>query len=452
MKVPGLEVELGMETYASGSPGIGGKIRSVPEDFIVEEILTDGSVASIQSGKTSIPQGWGRYVLCSLVKKNWDNLIVLRKIAECLGIDEDFIQIAGIKDARALTSQFVTVSRVPPIEISKVKIRNVNIKPLRFYDEKLSSNLLFGNQFHITVRDIRYSEATVEKRIEKVLNELNELGGLPNYFGHQRFGTIRPITHRVGRYLVKRKIEEAVLAFLSESTPFEQPDSREARLHLKETHDFKVALKYFPKRLHYERLMLTHLARYPQDFAGALRRLPLRLLRLFVQAYQAFLFNRFLSGRIRRGIPLAVPQIGHYVVDIDENGLPTNRLKRVGVTNLSKITEKIEEEKARVALPLVGFRKELSNGVQGEIEREILEGEHLKPEDFRIPQFPKLSLPGGRRTVLTSIIKFQIEVSEDAINPSKSIVRTDFVLHRGSYATVLLRELMKPKNLIEAGF
>jgi len=455
LNVPKLEEDLGIEVYGSKNPGIGGKIRSVPEDFRVEEILTDGSKATTEPKVCEVP-AWGRHLLCVLVKRNWDTLIAVRRIAEYLSIDSDRIQIAGIKDARALTAQHITISGVAPEKISRINIRGISVKPLRFVDEELSTRLLFGNSFHTAVRGLDHRETTVEKQIEAVRSELENLGGLPNFFGHQRFGSRRPITHLIGHYIVRRDYRNAVLAFLLKASEFEYLDSREARKHLDETRDCKDALNSFPERLVYERLMLKHLAKYPRDYLGALNRLPLRLRRLFVQSYQSLLFNKFLSRRIKQGIPLNEPQVGDCIVDLDELGLPTERCREVNEDNLLTIERSLDDKKAGISIPLVGFRQPPSKGMQGTIEETILEKEDIRPSDFYVPEIPRASSPGGLRLVLTPILNFHSEeTSEDPLNLGKLMTSISFTLRRSSYATILLREFMKPQSdfgLISSGF
>ena len=72
MKVPTLERALGIEVYASQSLGIGGRIRHFSEDFVVEEVLVDGTKAEVGNAEIPPPTGIGRYLVCSLTKRNWD--------------------------------------------------------------------------------------------------------------------------------------------------------------------------------------------------------------------------------------------------------------------------------------------------------------------------------------------------------------------------------------------
>ncbi len=453
MMVPRLERMLGIEAYASQSLGIGGRIRQFTEDFMVEEVLIDGSKAQVSSTETLQPVGGGRYLICVLVKHDWDTFLAVKKVARRLGISPKRIQIAGIKDAKAYTAQHISIRGVTPERVSRVKIRDISVHPLRFSDERVYSQLLLGNQFHITIRTISHSSSVIEKRVKNIQNELSSLGGVPNFFGHQRFGTIRPITHLVGKFLVRGNLEKAALTYLAKPSPNEHPESRKARQQLQDTQDFAEALRCFPHHLRYERFMLVRLAKQPNDFIGAFRKLPSKLRRLFVQAYQSFLFNKFLSQRLKRGVGFNEVQVGDYVVHLDGHGLPTNEFEQATVQSLSGVKKALKGGKMQVAVPLIGFKQHPSEGVQGEIEKGIIKDENVIPRDFYIPSLPEISAPGRLRTVLVPISDLSVEeASRDSSSPLKRKLRLSFTLHRGSYATVLLREFMKPRNLIKAHF
>jgi len=448
-----LEKELGIEVYATQSLGIGGVIRQFIEDFIVEEILVDGAKAGISPIETQKPVGKGRYLICVLVKRDWDTLLAVRKIAKWLRISHKRIQIAGMKDAKAVTAQHISIRGVAPERVSQVKIKDITLHPLRYSDEGIYSQLLLGNQFRISIRAISHTSSVIEQRVKNVQSELSSLGGFPNFYGHQRFGTIRPITHLVGRFLARGDLEKAALAFLAQPSLHEHPESRKAREQLRDTQNFEEAFHCFPRHLKFERLMLGHLAKQPRDFVGAFRELPLKLRKLFVQAYQSFLFNKFLSERIRRSVPLNEAQIGDYVVKIDDHGLPTTEFMQVTASSLQNAKKALNEGRIRVAIPLIGFKQPSSQGVQGEIEMVILETENVKPQNFRISFMPEVSASGELRAVLAPTSSLSVEeVSRDSANLSKHRMRLGFTLHRGSYATVLLREFMKPRDLIKAGF
>lgn len=459
MLVSKLEKSLGIEVYATRSLGIGGAIRRFPEDFLVEEILVNGSKAEILPRTTIIQKEETkslkqRYLLCILVKRNWDNLQAIKAIARKLGISTRRISIAGIKDTNAVTAQHITIEETPLEDVQKIYINGLKVYPIRYFHTKLSPSYLLGNFFKITIRAINHCETIIQNRISKIIGEIQALQGVPNFFGHQRFGTIRPITHFVGRALVKGEIRKAVMLFLAKPSPNEPPQSRSARMELWKTQDFKKAIKAFPRRLYYERLMLRHLVKKPEDFIGAFKRLPEKLQMLFPQAYQAYIFNKILSKRIIQGLPINKAEIGDYVIEVEPSGLPNPlRYRVVSHENISEINKAIENGKMLLALPLIGFKQALSQGIQGEIERSVLEKEGILLKDFKIKHMPKLSLKGELRAALARLREFSMhEISRDETCSHKNKAVIGFMLHRGSYATIVLREIMKPKNLVKAGF
>jgi len=452
-EVPNLEADFGIEAYASESLGINGRIRSLPEDFIVEEVLIDGSKASVNAADIkSLSSGRGRYIICVLIKKGWDTFAAVRAIAHQISVDPDRINIAGIKDARALTAQHISIGGVPLEKVLGVHLENARVIPTCFSSDKISSKVLFGNQFDIMVRSVNYSTEEVRQRIEDTRNNLEIFGGVPNFFGHQRFGTIRPFTHKVGRCIVKGELEEAALIFLSEPSIHEHRRSARARERLRETRDYRDCLRFFPRRLVYERLMLLHLSKNQNDFLGAFRQLPRTLRVLFIQAYQSYLFNRFLSERMKHGLSLTEASLGDYVVILDENGLPSDIFKKTESNQVSEINEAIGKKQMAISLPLVGFNQGVSDGAQGQIEKNILEEEGVCPEDFSLKEMPDASAAGGLRNVLTPLLNFDVVIDENDLNQNNLVVRFRFMLHKGSYATVVLREFMKPSDLVEAGF
>lgn len=458
LRVSRLEKGIGIEVYATSSQGIGGVIRQSCEDFIVEETLVNGSKAKVLAPHVPIKiheqHPASRYLLCVLIKRNWDTFQALEAVTKQLGISPQRIHIAGIKDAKAITAQHITIRDVKPEDVKKVNIKDIEVIPVGFFKTKLSPYYLLGNAFKISIRALSHTKPVIQHRMEKVVKEIEMLGGIPNFFGHQRFGTIRPITHLVGKAIVKGYFRKAAMIFLAKSYPFEHLESRTAREELYHTQDFKKALKTFPRNLYYERLMLEHLAEKPDDFKGAFRRLPIKLRTLFSQAYQAYLFNKFLSKRIALGLPLNAAKAGDYIVKIEFTGLPSQRLHEiVSPEKLSEINSVIASGKMRLAIPLAGFRQRLSEGVQGEIEKQILDEEGITLENFKVKGMSELSLKGGLRTALTPLKDFRIEeTSKDPANPQKNMVRLSFTLHRGSYATVFLREIMKTRNPVKAGF
>lgn len=458
MAIPKIDQRIGIEVYITKTSGIGGSIRRAPEDFVVEEVLVDGSKATIEKlaskpplGATALRQ---RFLLSVLVKRNWDTLIAVKNVAKALGLEPSKVQIAGIKDAKAVTAQHITMEGVSVEDAAKVSFKDVELRPVGYFHDRLSAYFLLGNNFNIKISTISHPKATVEKRVAKTVQEIAKVGGIPNFYGHQRFGTTRAITHVVGKAMVQGDLKEAAMLFLANPSPDEHPISREVRTDLQNSQDFKRALQNFPVQLRYERLMLSHLVENPTDFVGAFRRLPLKLRMLFVQAYQSFLFNRFLSERIKSGSSLSRAKIGDYVVNVERSGLPMVKTgKIVDSKSIKEINALIQSGKMRVALPLVGTKQKLSQCSVGKIQKQIMEAEGVEAQNFRIDALPEINGKGELRAVVSPVKNFAPRtVSVDMADAKKRQAELEFMLLRGSYATVLLRELMKTRNPITAGF
>jgi tRNA pseudouridine13 synthase len=461
LQVPRIEKQIGIEVYATQTAGIGGTIRENVEDFVVQEVLVDGSIAQIETSE-SCPNGQvlgcsaakNRYMLCVLVKRNWDTLIAVKNIANQLGINSSQIHIAGIKDAKALTAQHITIEDVTPEQVQKIHVKDIEIRPLGYVYNKLSTYYLLGNSFHIRIKAVNHPKTVIKKRMTKTFKELQAIGGIPNFFGHQRFGTTRPITHIIGKTIIKKDLEKAAMLFLAKSSAHEHPSSRQAREQLRATGNIERGLKDFPKQLRYEKSMLKHLVKHPDDFVGAFRTLPFKLQELFIQAYESYLFNKFLSRRIALGLPLNSAEAGDYVVAIERSGLPVPTIyKTVTPEKRTEINNSIQTGKLRLAIPLIGFKQNPSAGPQGEIEKQILEEEEVSPGDFKIAGIPEISTKGTLRPDTTPLNNFSAdEISPDTNKPRRYETKATFMLHRGSYATILLREIMKPRNIIKEGF
>ena len=458
MQVPSIENDLGISTYASKTKGIGGRIKRSIDDFIVEETLVDGSTANAGKKPTnkvlSASLKKQRYLLCILVKRNWDMFIAIKTVAKELGLDATQIKFAGIKDAKALTAQYITIDRGSIEDILALSLKDIQLYPLGYIREHLSAYYLLGNTFTININEIDESKTEIKKRVNSIVGELEELGGIPNYYGHQRFGTKRPITHLVGKAIIEGKFEKAIMMYLSKYSESEHPSSRQARKDLYESQNFAKSIKDFPKQLRFELLILSHLVKKPNDFVGAFERLPFKLQALFVQAYQSYLFNLFLSERLDMGFSLNKATIGDYVVNVERSGLPMVQIGRIVKSEkLKETNDLIKLGKLRVALPLVGIRQKFSNGIIGEMQKKIFEKEQIKPETFRVPEITKISGKGGLRAIVTPLNDYALtRISSGSNNSAENQVSLHFMLLRGSYATIFLREIIKSTDPITAGF
>jgi len=446
-----LEEFIGIRYYWTKSEGIGGVIKKRHEDFVVEEIMPSGRVLSVRRGEDQLREEvgeekglWTHFVL---VKKGIDTISAVRRIAEALNVPLNFFGFAGMKDASAWTAQRVCVWKVSPEKLLKVGIRNVEIRsPIKALSS-IGLGDLWGNRFQITIRDILHDVSETKKMVEEGLGEIRERGGIPNYFGHQRFGISRPITHLVGRAIVKGDFEGAVMTFLCEEISGDGNEiGASFRKDLEDSLDFVSALKNFPRGLYYERVMLRHLSKRPRDFINALRRLPKSLLKMFIHAYQSYLFNIYLSRRIEEDLSFTGPMEGDLIIGGEVQKI---RYESVRVY-MGKIGGHFD---GRILAPLVGFKIKRPEGKSGEILEEILEREDISLTDFKIGKMPDISSKGNYREIFIVMEKPVLIYKTEQLeaNPHRTLLLIDFSLRSGQFATVFLRELMKTGPMAYVG-
>lgn len=422
MTVP--EEEIGISIYwTKDVPGIGGRLKIEPEDFVVDE-------ESIFPPEDTA----GEITVAVVRHRNWEMNRLVRRLGANLRIGRNMIAFAGTKDKRSIATQVMTF-HAPLEAVATVEIPDVQF--LRMYKSRNETRLgnLIGNDFKILVREIERDSA--EERIEKISSEIEKLGGFPNFFGVQRFGVTRPITHLIGEAMIRGDFEKAVMLYLGEDTEYEAKECRDARRFIMETGDFRRALEIFPENLAFERMIIGHLVRNPEDFAGAIKTLPRNLVMMFVHAYQSYLFNRILSMRTERGLPLDRAIEGDVILPLDKNGLPDHRRYiRANRANLERVNEQIAGKKGFVSGSLFGSNPALAEGEMGEIERGIIDAEKLDSEDFIVTQLMEASSKGMRRELLASVKNFNYQMRQEGAFFS-------FGLGKGCYATSLMREFMK---------
>lgn len=420
---------VGSESFLSKTSGIEGKLRKDPEDFEVEEIVSiPGRSHWIWMQKNSN----GKHSIVEIKAKNWDTHVLVKELSRKLNISQKAIGFAGTKDKRAITTQHfslrVAKEKIPTLGLENIDItfKHKSIKPIRLGN-------LVGNKFKIKIAN------TVNSR-ENIDNILSELRGFfPNYFGVQRFGTVRPITHIVGEKIVRGDYEGAVFDYLTIDSPnFAGVEGRE---YLLKTRDFTKSIDKFPAHMLFERQLLGHLSRNEGDFTGAILQLPESLSKMLVHGYQSLIFNKVLDLRMKEGIDAFLPQIGDLVMPADGYGGPDQRVTiEVTERNQAKLSKRCREGKAWIAGLLPGANSNFSNGIQGELERQVMEELDVKFEDFIIDDMPELSSYGMYRPLFQKYNDIELEF--DSGDPIFS-----FWLHKGTYATSFLREIMKSSDV-----
>ncbi len=412
----------GILHYTTTTPGIGGTIKRRITDFAVREITPDGRVlenmvfGDFWPPRHEVlevpPQQEGmEQLILTMEKFNLDTNDALRRISRQLRTSGKRIGYAGLKDRRAITAQRISIWK-PDVELLKRKgSLYVGLREPRWSDERIEIGALKGNEFEVAVRDIGLGGDELKKTTEACFVQMES--GVANYFGEQRFGGNREVTHLVGKEFVKGNIEGAVMLYLTHPSRGEEREIAAARKNLADSGDIARALREFPHKFRYELAILNHLVKVQKDYVGAFQGLPKHLRYLFTHAYQSYLFNLVINERIERGIG-----INKADGDSLEDGVPT--------------------------APLYGFDSALADGLAGEIERAVLEKEGVALEEFRVKGFPELGCSGARKKIALVPEGMKIlGIGKDECCEGKLKLRISFRLPKGNYATTILRELMK---------
>jgi tRNA pseudouridine13 synthase len=158
----------------SNVPGIGGRMRTVPEDFQVEE------------RPLYLPCGEGEHLYVKITKRGLSTPDLVRMISTTVGIKAQGIGTAGLKDARAVTTQMLSLHFVTPEQLARLKTdeRILSIEILGRHRNRLRPGHHAGNTFRLVIRDVAGHAAT---SVPAALEQLS-MRGVPNYFGPQRQG------------------------------------------------------------------------------------------------------------------------------------------------------------------------------------------------------------------------------------------------------------------------
>ncbi|MEM2003096.1 MAG: tRNA pseudouridine(13) synthase TruD [Nitrososphaerota archaeon] len=427
-----IEEFIGINGYVSQTPGIRGIIKKLPEDFQVWEIIEGGLDArDIWMKNASLPVIGMKNMLLLMRKFNRETIKAISDLSSFLKIIPSHVSVCGIKDRRAVTWQFLSVPYNPQI-VEEVVLHNAWVRPIGSIDS-LSSKSLIRNNFEIKIRETEHPSTEM---INESL-EMLKINGVPNFFGYQRFGIIRPVTHIIGSLIVKNDLGSALKVFIGASSNLEKPSIREMRQYFMDTIDYKYVIDNFPLQLRYERTLARHLLENKDDFVGAFRKIPLRLRRLIVEAYSSYIFNKALSISIKDSSNLYEPYIGDLVVRLDMYGYPTGKIYEVNNWNIEDIEKRVKSGEVAIVIPQPGYSSKLPRGPRGDALKSVLDEESIELWNFYVKKLPEAGTIGSVRCISIQryLIKL-VQVLDDTIDLMLS-------LPRGSYATALLREIMK---------
>lgn len=389
-------------------PGTGGVIKETPEDFLVEEI------------PLYVPCGEGEHLYLEVEKRGLTTFDLLGRLARTLGVKERELGYAGLKDARATTRQTVSVPGVTPERALALELEGVRILSARYHRNKLRPGHLAGNRFTIRVRQVRAGALEAARDILHVLQSM----GVPNRFGEQRYGALAN-SHRIGKCLLNGNFEEAARQVIGDPALIRNERWRQGAERFA-AGDLEGALAALPGRCRDERRMIRALAD-GRSAREAVLGLPRKLLRLYLSAYQSYLFDRIVGMRLATleavwPGDLAWKHENGACFFVEDPAVEQPRADRFEISP---------------SAPLFGYKVTLARGQAGLLEESLLDKEGLQKKDFRLQG--GLGMEGGRRPLRVPL--GGIEARQEG-----EYLLLSFSLPKGSYATSVLREIIKAET------
>ena len=398
--IPSLDRLIGISIYCTNTEGIGGKIKSSPEKFFVSEILREKSLDKISSS--------GGYAVYKLKKQGIDTNHALSDIFTKYGLR---LKALGLKDANATTEQYVcdmTTGR----STNTLVTNRYTLEKIGLLQKPLTKKDMIGNHFKIKIEDADFSK----------ISEFHDQDKILNFFGYQRFGSRRPVSHLIGKAILQKNFDQAVETLVSYTSEYDLPHNNKIREMFKDRSNYQKVFNEIPPQMDIERIVVDEMINHG-DALKALRAIPIQLRRFFVEAFQSFVFNQTVSRAHEFGEDMLLPNQGDVCFDKDDN-----------------LGRYQNDPQQRLTVPLVGYSYSKKNRFDNFISQILVE-QQITPKDFFVKEMQEASQEGGFRQATMSCSDFSIKESY-----------IDFTLSRGSYATILLREIMKPSDPVAAGF
>lgn len=398
-------------------PGVGGVIKQRPEDFFVQEI------------PLYEPSGEGEHVYCEIQKVGIPTFEAIDRMAKSLGVSSRDIGYAGMKDAHAITRQVLSIWGTNEAAVMGLKIPGITVQWAARHGNKLRMGHLAGNRFAIKIREV---DPAAVVRLKPVMERLEKVG-LPNYFGEQRFGR-RDNNDLLGGALVRGDYAEVLKQLLgSPNTKVDDPKTLQARKAF-DAGNFEQAMKLMSRSHGMERRILARFIK-TRKAGAAVKIVDQKLRRLWVSALQSRLFNEIVARRIG-----ALDKVMEGDLAYKHDSGSVFKVEDVAAEQL-----RADRFEISPTGPLIGYRCTLPAGEPLKIEEEVFASHSLKPQDFR--QEGKEKVKGARRSLRVQPREVELEGGSDAHGPHITVA---FTLPSGSFATVLMRELMKDDQPDEA--
>jgi len=403
-------------------PGIGGQVRQYVEDFRVDEV------------PLYEPSGEGTHVYFRIRKTGVPTPAVIDRIAMYMGVRPTDIGLAGLKDARAVTTQTLSLEHADEAKLAAYHDAQVEVLWTNRHTNKLRPGHLAANRFTIRIREVGegtpnaingIGDPEAQLPAARAILDVLVRRGVPNAFGPQRFGA-REDTAALGEAMVRGDLDEFIAIFLGKPQPDDPPDCRAARDAF-DTGHYDRALKRWPRHYRNERRALSAYKRRRRP-GPAFAAIDKRMRRLYASAFQSLLFNKVLAQRID-----TIDRVleGDYARKLDSGGVFL-------VEDADAEQPRADRFEISPTGPVPGYRCHLAEGEQGEIERQVLAAHSITQDDFR--RVGALKLKGARRDLRFALAEPSLSAGADEHG---QYIELGFGAHSGCYATLVLAEIMK---------
>ena len=402
------------QRYVTDDPGIAGRIKVRPEDFLVDELPLYEL------------EGAGEHLYLGVEKSNVAHAEMMSCLRRHFNVPETAIGFAGMKDKIGVTRQAISIHLLGEPHNLELEHQRIRILWSKRHRNKLRLGHLAGNRFSIRIRDVQPTKVPLARRTLQRLEEI----GVPNYFGVQRFG-YRCNNHMVGAALLRMDWSGMLAQLLGTAGP-PFPEYQRQRRELFDAGRFAEAAEMWTVADRAERIACSRLAqgKSPRDACLAVGDASLSF---WISALQSAIFNRVLDRRLQAGAMTTLVE-GDLAWKHDSRAVFRVTSDALACPDLAARLTNFEISPSG---PMWG-----KGMLQAEAETAIAERDALEAMGIPIGAFISdgRSPEGARRPLRCPIRNSAIEAGVDEHG---SYIRIAFDLPRGTYATIVLREIMK---------
>ncbi|GIW92855.1 MAG: tRNA pseudouridine synthase D [Pirellulaceae bacterium] len=378
-------------------------LRTVPEDFQVSEEIglacCDGPYALYRIRKVGV----GTPELLAALSKRW-------------GVRPERIAWAGLKDRHAVATQYITILHGPRRSLQQARI---SVEYVGQTDRAIRPDDILANTFRIVVRKLTRRRADeLRRRLEQAAAR-----GWPNYFDEQRFGSLGfpdafvAEAWCLGQY--ERALWLALAAAYRHDTSRERMEKQWLRLAWGRWDELSGLSHPIRRRV------VRYLAEHPGDYRHAFALIPVTLRRIYLSAFQSYLWNALASCWLEHRL----------------EGQPVRWLEVAG-QSLAVPDWQAELPAAgdlATAIPLPSARSWPSEPwLEAKLD-ELLKLRGLERRQLRV-KYPRDSFfSRTERAVWVKPVSFDQHVEPDQLHAGRRALVVDCQLPRGAFATLVLR-------------